>query len=116
MYADGPMPDPRFPVHKPPFLDFTYAVLGWVHRSAQAVGSDRFAECVARAIFYFGQAARHAHTPGEDSLISGLQVMLDELITANAQARVVLADSVSGMDAAEANEFVEMCESGEEPV
>lgn len=116
MTAPG-LPDPAFSRRRqPPFLDLTYAVLGWSHRAAQAVGSDRFAEIISRASFYFAQAAGHAHTPGEEALLAGLEVTLNELITANASARVVLADSVSGMNALEAWAFVELCETDEEPV
>ncbi len=114
MEADGPDPWIRI-TKQPPLLDLTYAVLGWSHRAAQAVGSERFAETISRASFYFARAAEYARTPGEDAIITGLEQMLHELVTANAQARVVLADSVSGMDAAEATEFVELIESGENP-
>lgn len=113
------MPDPRFSNRRqPPFVDLTFAVLGWTHRAAQAVGSDRFSETLNRASFYLAQAAMHAHTPGEEAVITGAQSALDELAVANAQARVVLAESVSGMDAAEATEFVELCEAAadDEPV
>lgn len=113
--TDPGLPDPAFSRRRqPPFLDLTYAVLGWSHRAAQAVGSDRFAETISRASFYFAQAAGHAHTPGEEALLAGLEVTLNELITANARARVLLAESVSGMDAIEATEFVELCEGQDE--
>ena len=119
MADDSGMPDPRFSFKKQPrFLDLTYATTAWAHRSAQAVGSDRFAETLSRADFYLGRAQETARTPGETAIVTGLAVMLNDLITANAQARVVLSDSVSGMDAAEATEFVELCEAGadDEPV
>lgn len=99
-------------------FDSSFAALGWAYRAAQAVGSDRFAETVFRARFYCERASRAAGTPAEQALVAGLRVMLDELIVANAQGRVLLADSVSGMDAAEACEFVELCEANadDEPV
>lgn len=114
MSDDSGMPDPRFSYRRqPPFLDLTFAVMGWTHRASAAVGSDRFAETLGRAEFYLGRALTVATTPGERAIVTGLAVTINDLITANAQARVVLADSVSGMDAAEATEFVELCESGE---
>ena len=113
---DSGFPDPRISYRpQPPILDHSYAVLGWLHRASHAVGSDRFAETVDRTTFYLGRFMEHVGTPGEKAILSGLLVAIDELITANAQARVVLAESVSGMDAAEATEFVELIESEESP-
>lgn len=99
-------------------FDSSFAALGWAYRASQAVGSDRFAETVFRARFYCERAAQAAGTPAEQALVAGLQVMLDELITANAQGRVLLAESVSGMNALESWAFVEMCEAAadDEPV
>ena len=102
-------------VYQPPLVDHTHAALTWAYRASQAVGSFRFVETIRRAAFYFERAASHAHTPGEEALVSGLQVMIDNLVAADAAARVLLAGSVSGMDAVEACEFVEMIESGENP-
>lgn len=114
--TDPGFPDPRMgPRKQPPFLDHTFAVLGWVHRASKAVGSDRFAETVSRAEFYIDQAAAHTRTPGDEAIVAGLLAMLDGVIAANAQARVLLADSVSGMDAAEATEFVELIEAEDFP-
>jgi hypothetical protein len=108
------LPDPRrMRVTQPPLVDNSHAALTWAHRASQAVGSSRFAETVRRASFYFARAASHAHTPGEEALVSGLQAMIDDLVAADAAARVLLAGSVLGMNAAEACEFVEMIESGE---
>jgi hypothetical protein len=101
-------------IKHPPFLDLTYTVLGWSHRASQAVGSDRFSETMSRAEFYFVRAASHALTPGEEAIVTGLQLTLDSLIAADAAARVLLCESVSGMSAADATEFVELCESGED--
>ena len=100
-------------MRQPPLVDNAFAAMGWAHRAARAVGSDRFAETITRAAFYFVRAASLARTPGEEAIVSGLQTMLDELAVADAQARVLLAESVSGMDAAEATEFVELSEAGE---
>jgi len=112
---DNSLPDPRFSFRRqPPLLDHTFSVLGWIHRATRAVGSERFAETISRAEFYFAQASQHARTPGDAALLIGLNVAIDELIAANAQARVLLADSVSGMDAAEATEFVELAEQADD--
>lgn len=100
----------------PPLMNNSYAALGWCHRAANAVGSDRFPETVRRAAFYVEQVSRLATTPGERSILAGLAIALDELVIADVQARQVLADSVSGMNAAEATEFVELVESGEEDI
>lgn len=99
----------------PPLMNNSYAALGWCHRAANAVGSDRFAETVRRASFYVEQVARLATTPGEKAILAGLLTTLDGLITANAQARVLLAESVTGMNAADATEFIELVE-GEEDI
>jgi hypothetical protein len=113
--SEPELPNPRFsPKPPPPLMDHAYSTLGWLHRAAAAVGSERFEETISRTAFCFTRAAHHAHTPGEAALVTGLQVAIDELVTADAQARTLLADSVSGMDAAEACEFVEMCEAGEQ--
>lgn len=101
-----------------PMFDRSFAALGWAYRASQAVGSDRFAEAMFRARFYLERVAQAATTPAEQALVAGLRVMLDELITANARSRVLLADSVSGMNAMEAWAFVELCEAAadDEPV
>lgn len=113
--SDPELPSPRFSAKPPPpLMDHAYSTLGWLHRAAGAVGSHRFTETISRAEFYFVCSARNAHTPGEAALVTGLQIALDELVAADAQARVLLADSVSGMNAAEACEFVELVEGADE--
>lgn len=111
------LPDPRQPrvVYQPPLVDHIHAALTWAYRASQAVGSPRFVETIRRASFYFARAASHAHTPGEEAVVSGLQSMIDGLVTADAAGRYLLAGSVSGMDAVEACEFIEMIEAGENP-
>jgi len=103
------------PRSQPQLFEQSFAALSWAYRASQAVGSSRFAETIFRAEFYLQRTQATASTPGEKAIVAGLAVMLDDLIAANARARVVLADSVSGMDAAEACEFVELCESGDDP-
>lgn len=105
-------PDP-IPRKHPPIMDHSFAALGWLHRAAQAVGSPRFAESLGRARFYTVRAAIEASTPAEVSVVNGLIAAEEGLVEADADARRLLAESVSGMDAAEACEFVEMCESDE---
>jgi hypothetical protein len=94
-------------------MSHSFAVLGWTLRAANAVGSDRFAEALRRAEFCFLQAADSARTPGEAAIVTGLQIALDDLVLADSQARVLLTDSVSGMNAADAVEFVELIEGDE---
>ena len=93
--TDTGFPDPyRGPRKQPPFFDHTFAVLGWIHRASKAVGSERFAETISRAEFYIDRAALHTRTPGDKAVVVGFLVMLDGVIAADAQARVLLADSV----------------------
>ncbi len=108
-------PDPR-PNQRPPtpLMAHSFAALGWSLRAAQAVGSDRFSEALRRAELCFAQAAVAAHTPGDAAIVTGLQVVLDELLVADSQARTLLTESVSGMSAADAAEFVELCEGEDE--
>lgn len=111
------LPEPRTFRGHPPFTDLSFATLGWLNRSARATGADRFFECLERSQFYLERTAVHAHTPAEAAIVDGLAAMLGGLIDADRDARAMLADSCSGMDAAEACEFVEMCETAdEEPV
>lgn len=107
---------PRIPASRPasPLMDTTFSALGWCHRAAKAVGSARFAETISRASFYARRAGQLAVTPGERAIQTGLLIALDELVIADAQGRAVLSQSVSGMSAAEATEFVEMIEDGDE--
>lgn len=105
------IPDPKPPLKHPPLMDLSFAALGWLTRASQAVGADRFFEELERAQFYLGRSRAHARTPGELALIEGLSEALGGLIDADRQARQLLTDSVSGMDAAEATEFIEMCEA-----
>lgn len=107
------------PNHHSPFFDAAYSTLGWVLRSSAAVGSERFHECVSRAEFYVSSASERASTPGERAVVSGLAVMIEDLLASDHQSRVLLADSVSGMNALESWAFVEMCEAAaadDEPV
>lgn len=108
------LPNPRPPLKHPPLMDLSFAALGWLYRAAEASGSERFAETLDRCRFYLERTERHVTTPAERAVFDALSSAVDGLITANAQARVLLSDSVSGMDAAEASEFVELCEAVDE--
>jgi hypothetical protein len=99
---------------RPPLTDLSFATLGWLVRSSQAVGADRFFESLERAQFYLDRTADYTHTPAEKAIWEGLSAALDGLIAADRQARRMLKDSVSGMDAAEATEFIEMCEAADD--
>lgn len=92
-------------------MDLSFASLGWLHRSAQAVGSDRFAEAVTRSRFYLDKAAGHAVTPAEAAVITGLAAAVDALIQADADARRLLGDSVTGIADACAAEVAQMLEN-----
>ena len=94
-------------------MELSFAALGWLNRSAQAVGSDRFAETVHRSRFNIEKAAGHAATPAELAIIAGLTASLDALIQADADARQVLGDSVSGIADACAAEMAQLLESTE---
>lgn len=115
MINEDHLPDPRPPLRHPPLMDLSFAALGWLHRAAAAVGSDRFVEALDRSRFYLGRCAGHATTPAERAVVDGLSAVVDGLVTANARSRVLLADSVSGMGAADATEFVELCEADRDP-
>lgn len=105
------IPDPRLPQQHPPLMDLSFATLGWLHRAAQSVGSERFFETLERAQFYLDRTLAHVRTPGERAVYTGLSEALGGLIDADRAARLLLRDSVSGLDAAEATEFVELCEA-----
>ena len=94
-------------------MDLSFAALGWLYRSANAVGSDRFAETVHRSRFYLDKAAGHAATPAEAAVVTGLNASLDALIQADADARQLLADSVAAIAdtcAAEIDQLLETTE------
>jgi F420-dependent methylenetetrahydromethanopterin dehydrogenase len=95
-------------------MDLSWSALGWMLRASQAVGADRFFEALERAQFYLDRTRAYAHTPAERAIVGGLDEMLGQLIDADRDAREMLKESVSGMNAAEAGEFVELCESGDE--
>lgn len=112
--TDDELADALRPRKPRSLMNHTFAVLGWCHRAVGAVGSPRFGEIISRAANEFQKAAQHAHTPGDSALLTGLNVMIDDLVVTDAQVRALLTESVSGMNAAEATEFVEMVEGGDE--
>ena len=108
------LPDHRPPRQHPPLMDLSFAALGWINRAAGAAGADRFAESVRRARFYLGQASRHAWTPADRAVITGLAASLEAVILADAEARAVLGESVSGIADACAAEVDQLLETAEE--
>jgi hypothetical protein len=104
------MPNHRFPSELGALVDFTHAGLGWLLRAADAVGAPRFRELVDRAGFYLDKAFVAAQTPAERVVVDHLIRSSLALLNADADARRVLAESVSGMNAADASEFVELIE------
>ena len=106
-----PLPQSR---RRAPFVDLSFSTLGWLNRSTQAVGADRFFECLERAQFYLERTAALAATPAERAIVAGLTLSLSALIDTDRTARKLLQESCSGMDAAEATEFIEMCETADE--
>ena len=98
------LPNPYPPLQHPPFLELSYNTLGWLLRCARAVGSDRFDETVHRVRFYLQKVAAHAGTPADTAVIDGMAASLAALIDADADARRLLADSVSGIADACADE------------
>lgn len=80
-------------------MDLSFAALGWLNRAAQAAGSIRFTETARRARFYLVQAARHATTPAELAVITGLTASLEGLTKADADAKELLLESLSDFDA-----------------
>lgn len=103
------------PQRFPAVTELSFAVLGWLNRANRAVGSERFDEAVERTSFYLGRLLQSCRTPADVAIYSGLYEALIGLTEADAQARRLLAESVSGMNAAEATEFVELCEDGPTP-
>lgn len=108
------LPDPRPARQHPPLMELSFAALGWINRTAQAVGSDRFPESATRTRFYIARAEEHAYTPAEQAVIDGMYHSLELLADVNAQARALLAESCTGMLADEATEFIELIENGVE--
>jgi hypothetical protein len=104
------LPNHRFPSELGALVDFTHAGLGWLLRAAEAVGAPRFRELVDRAGFYLDKAFVVAQTPAERVVVDGLIQSGLALLEADAEARRVLTESVSGMSAADAAEFVELAE------
>lgn len=102
---------PRPPLKQPALVDLSFAALGWLHRASIAVGSDRFTETLHRSRFYLTQAAAHAATPAELAMIAGLSASLDGLIQADANARELLSDSVTGIADACAAEIEQLPKS-----
>ena len=92
-------------------MDLSLAALNWLCRSAQAIGSDRFAETACRRSLDLVKAASHAHTPAEREIIAGLTASLDALILADAEARELFADSLAGIADACATEIAHLLES-----
>lgn len=114
--SDDALPNPRLPRQHPPLMDVSFAALGWLHRAAQAVGSDRFFEALDRAQFYLDRTAELAQTPAERALLAGLLVTATGLRGEDRCARTLLDASCAGMDAVVATEFVEMCEAADDPI
>lgn len=110
MINEDSLPNPRPPLKHPPLMDLSFAALGWLFRTVDAVGSPRFGESLERAQFYLMRANAHAGTPAEIELVRALWEGLGEVNRANLAAERLLAESVSGMNAAEAAEFVELAE------
>lgn len=104
------LPSP-LPVFRHPALMDLFAALGWLCRSAQAVGSDRFAETARRSGFYLDKAASNAHTPAELAVITSLTASQDALILADADARELLANSVVGITDACATEVAQLLDN-----
>ena len=105
------LPDPRRPSKLPALTDLSFASLGWLLRSAHAVGSERFDEAVRRSRFYLEKAAGHAATPAEAAVIDGLAASLDGLVRADADARQLLTESVAGIADACAMELTQFLET-----
>lgn len=99
MANDDNLPNP-YPRKVTSLMDVTFAALGWLNRTAQAVGSERFAEAVTRSRFYLNRARKIAGTPAELAVITGLASSLPGLIEADAQARGLLEESLLDFDAA----------------
>lgn len=114
MINEDNLPNPRPPLKHPPLMDYSFAALGWLYRAAEATGSPRFDEIIVRARFYLTKADRFANTPADRAVLSGMHTSLTALVDADRQARTLLSESVSGMDAAEATEFVELIEAAQE--
>lgn len=106
------IPDPNPPRKHPPMMEHSFAALGWINRAAQAVGADRFFESLERAQFCLERTSAHAQTPAEKAIVYGLAEMMARQIAADREAREMLKDSCAGMNAADATEFIEMCEDG----
>lgn len=115
MTGGDELPDPRPPLRHPALMDLSFAALGWMFRLVEAVGSPRFGETLERTQFYLTRANGHASTPAERAVVRALFDGLGEVNRANLAAERLLAESVSGMGAADATEFVELCEADQDP-
>lgn len=114
MSDDTSLPNPRPSRQHPPLMELSFAALGWINRTAQAVGSDRFVESLNRSEFYLDRAEEHVFTPAEQAVIEGMRHSLELLISVNAHTRTLLAESCTDMTVADAAEFVELVEGAPE--
>lgn len=94
-------------------MELSFAALGWLQRSAQAVGSDRFPEALQRSRFYLEKAAGCAVTPAEAAVINSLTAAVGDLFQADADARRLLDDSVTGIADACAADIDQLLETTE---
>ena len=78
-------------------MELAFAGLGWVLRAAEAVGSDRFAECITRARFNIGRAGAYPATPADKQVLAGMTDILDALARSDTDAREVLGEAASTM-------------------
>ena len=99
MAHDDNLPDLRPPRQHPPFMELSFAALGWLARAAAAAGGIAFPEALQRARINLKRAAGYAGTPAEVAVVTGLTSSLQGLIEADAEARKLLEESLSEFDA-----------------
>jgi hypothetical protein len=92
-----------------------FASLGWVIRSAHAVGADRFDEAARRARNTIARCEVHIVTPAERAVLDGLSASLDAVIRDDLETRQLLGELVSGIPEVCADEAAQVLGSaGEE--
>ncbi len=81
----------------PPRVELTFISLAWMHRLADAVGSESFAENRKRALHYLAHAESRVSTPAERIVVEGLYFTLELLVEEDKRVRSLVAAACAQM-------------------
>ena len=92
MNEDDPHDIPVPPhLRHPPRVELTFICLAWMHRLAEAVGSEVFAERRERALYYLAHAESRVVTPAERIVVEGLHFTLELLVEEDKRVQSLIA-------------------------